>query len=307
MNICTHIKFSNNNIKKMLRKTLCYTRFLQSVTNFPRITIRNFVTPIENEPSKKNFSQEPPHNTGINPSENKFENKDYDELVKKLILRQALEVAKTEGWSMQTLEKASKNIFYKGESISKMYPKGPIELISFMRKQWISELKHELEIHKKSNKFTKTSDWLYFGLKWQLLKMAPYRKNWYQVLILSLEPRNLIQSLKNLNRTFDLLYKYADSMQVDLSYYSQRIMLMTILTRAEMFLMFDNSPNYEETWNFLKKQIDTLMENQDYFGWAFLSAIDIPKYISGISDQIIKLINNQTSDKNKENKNQNNQ
>ena len=228
----------------------------------------------ENDTSKFNEENKSEENKSkLNENEMSTINDD----LKESILEQAMKCAKRLGWSKNTLQTAAQDMGYMG-SIDKLFPEGPIELVLYARKKWIKELAKVLEEEKTKGQ----TDWLNFGMRFILERVSVYKKTWYQTIILGIQPSNMIQSMIGLNKIFDLLYKYKGDQSIDLSYYSKRMCLTLIYTRTELFLMFDNSKDNEETWKFLKQQIDALMNQDSFVNWATLSTIDLPTVLYGI-------------------------
>eukprot|EP00826_Nyctotherus_ovalis_P001615 TRINITY_DN10269_c0_g5_i4.p1 TRINITY_DN10269_c0_g5~~TRINITY_DN10269_c0_g5_i4.p1 ORF type:complete len:141 (-),score=23.78 TRINITY_DN10269_c0_g5_i4:92-514(-) len=110
-----------------------------------------------------------------------------------------------------------------------------------------------------------------------------YRANWHRAVLYNLQPANLVDGVVDLNRIFDLLYKYEGDQSLDMSYYCKRMALLTIYLRTKTFLMFDKSPDNENTWKFLRQQIDALIKRRSFVDWASLSTFDVPKVIIGLS------------------------
>lgn len=196
--------------------------------------------------------------------------------------------AMDEGWTRSTLQNSARDVGFTG-SIDLIFPKGPIELVVFARRVWLNRMKQGLEDIKKSGEKLHTAEWIYRGLKLELELALPYKKNWHQVMLLGLEPGNMLRSFSTLNRVFDLIWRYAGDQSIDFSYYTKRLAMTSIYVRAELFMLFDKSPDHAETWKFLRGLVDSL-NAKDFLRFASLSTVDLPKIACGVADIASQLL-----------------
>lgn len=214
-------------------------------------------------------------------SEESNKEEQVDKELKEQILKKAMRQAKKLGWSKEALESSAKDIGYTG-NIDILFPKGPIELLIYSRKQWKIELAKVLEEMKNTGEVMDRGDWIYFGLNFLLKKLASYKKDWMKTAVVELNPSNVMDSVGGLNKIFDLLYKYEGDQSLDMSYYCKRMSLFMIYLRTKTFLMYDTSPDNENTWKFLKQQVDALIKHKNLMQWTASCAYDVPKILNGM-------------------------
>eukprot|EP00831_Metopus_contortus_P003969 TRINITY_DN11462_c0_g1_i1.p1 TRINITY_DN11462_c0_g1~~TRINITY_DN11462_c0_g1_i1.p1 ORF type:complete len:199 (+),score=29.65 TRINITY_DN11462_c0_g1_i1:14-610(+) len=104
--------------------------------------------------------------------------------------------------------------------------------------------------------------------------------------LLALEPKNLIETAKAGSRVLDEICKFAGDCPIDLTYFPKRLVLVSIYARTSLFMMFDKSPNNEATWQFLKEQMNCLVDNFNPLKILSLSATDLPILSRGIAEYL---------------------
>jgi len=219
--------------------------------------------------------------------ENKEESVDNE--LKGEILKQAMQRAKKLGWTKEALESAAEDVGYT-EDINKLFPKAPIELLDYASKQWTTELEQALEDVKTKGQLMDHTDWIYFGLSFILKKVTAYKKCSWKSITFRVHPSDLVNGAVALNRIFDLLYRYEGDWSINMSYYCKRINLFAIYSRTIIFMMFDESKDNEETFKFLRKQLDLLVKQGNFLHWAYLGSYDIPKVVNGIFTTLFTLL-----------------
>ena len=59
--------------------------------------------------------------------------------------------------------------------------------------------------------------------------------------------------------TADLLWRTAGDTSTDFSYYTKRLILISVYSQTLLYWLNDRSPNYEKTWKFLDKRIQNVL------------------------------------------------
>lgn len=90
------------------------------------------------------------------------------------------------------------------------------------------------------------------------------------------QPSYLTDSLKELAKLSDEIWFLAGDTAVDPSWYTKRATLSIVYTSSELFMTTDQSPDFIETQNFLKKRLDEVQGVSDMIGtvtqWASFTA-----------------------------------
>lgn len=71
----------------------------------------------------------------------------------------------------------------------------------------------------------------------------------------------------NARQTADLLWRYADEIwtlagdrSLDYNYYTKRTLFLGVYASTELYLLTDQSEGHAETWHFLQRRIDDVLE-----------------------------------------------
>lgn len=73
-------------------------------------------------------------------------------------------------------------------------------------------------------------------------------------------PSNSLFGLKLLYRTVDLMWKRIHDKSTDLNYYTKRLTLSGVYSSTFLYWLNDESEDYGDTWNFLDRRINNVMQ-----------------------------------------------
>ncbi|ORY95867.1 rpsU-divergently transcribed protein, partial [Syncephalastrum racemosum] len=96
---------------------------------------------------------------------------------------------------------------------------------------------------------------LYTFLVLRLQLVQPYAAHWGDALAIMGHPGNLPESLKHLAEIVDDILYYAGDKNADFTWYTKRAELASIYASTEMFMIQDTSPDYTETYAFLRRRL----------------------------------------------------
>lgn len=192
--------------------------------------------------------------------EQKKHDKKYEDNMKNKILEASLNFIAEHGWTKAALVAGAQSVGYPGV-VSEMFPLGGSDLVLY----FYSVCNHRLSeyLRKKtenespdSNKQELIKIFIYDAVEKRLRMIVPYIEKWPQALATLTLSRAVPAALSNLLTLVDDICYYAGDRSVDLNWYVRRIALAGIYKITEMYMIQDKSPDHEETWKFLKKQLD---------------------------------------------------
>ncbi|MED5225852.1 MAG: COQ9 family protein, partial [Pseudomonadota bacterium] len=70
----------------------------------------------------------------------------------------------------------------------------------------------------------------------------------------------LYSSPRSLYKTVDTIWRNAGDSSVDFNFYTKRMLLTAVLTSTTTFWLADKSEGHEETWAFLDRRIENVMQ-----------------------------------------------
>ena len=101
----------------------------------------------------------------------------------------------------------------------------------------------------------------------QRLKMnVPYMTRWAEALAIMTYPQNAPKSLNLGLELVDSMWHIGGDTNVDMSWYTKRLILLGIYKTTELAMMQDQSDGYRETWAFLDRRFDDSNSLQDLLG-----------------------------------------
>ena len=181
------------------------------------------------------------------------------EAIRTSILQSALEEVHNYGWTEDALAAATTNKSTTNNQHMSMSVMGMItvdELIGFCMDQWNDQLKEDLQ--KKQESFLNESDIsdpLEEGLKTRLEYLIPYLESnrWHEGMALGIRgPSNALQTQKQLQQMVDIVVESAGRTELGTP---ERMALGAVYVATELHLLTDKSPDYEDTWVFLKDRM----------------------------------------------------
>jgi ubiquinone biosynthesis protein COQ9 len=177
---------------------------------------------------------------------------------KKSIMKAALTYVPTYGWTYQSLALGAKTIGLPG-TVHGMFEHGPIELVDYFSCTANEQLAEFMS--GQQNLRAKTSVFLQDVITARLTMIIPYIHNWPQALTLMAVPSNAPKSFAIFLRMVDDIWHSAGDRSTYFSWYTKRIILATIYSSTELYMLQDKSAGYQNTWHFLERQISALSQS----------------------------------------------
>ncbi|XKL62951.1 hypothetical protein PGB90_005315 [Kerria lacca] len=201
-------------------------------------------------------------NTSASKEQNDKQNndKEYENNIKKKILEVSLNFVIEHGWSKAAITAGAHSIGYSG-IISELFPLGGSDLVLYFYsvcnerlRDYLKE-KAENEPHDTDKqKYAKL--FIYDAVEKRLRMIEPYIDKWSQALATLTLSKAVPTALSNLLILADDICYFSGDRSVDFDWYVRRIALAGIYKVTELYMLQDKSPDYEQTWSFLKKQLD---------------------------------------------------
>ena len=249
--------FLNHYVLKSCRRA---TPFL----NIGRRTITR-TTSIQNN-NNNNIYDDLKHENNNNDNDDLDENEE----LKMMILKNALQYVPQFGWTVEALAAGAEEAGLPPVSHG-VISRGPVELVEYFStistnkaieesKKYFEETLDENSTDRSDNTLSQT-DKIKFATRKRLEMIEPYTDSWPQAMALGALPQNVPSTMKNISNTIDSLWKisgdYSDSNST--SYYTKRGILSGIYVSTEMYMLTDTSKDYSDTWDFLDRQVDNVL------------------------------------------------
>lgn len=180
------------------------------------------------------------------------------------VLESAISFVPIHGWSRQSVEAACQADGLPSGLHTLAMPQGPIDLVLHFyasRNQRLADTMTEWNVT--ASPQTRPSpgevdEFLYRALKYRLEQNIPVINEWPQALGLLALPSNLPSSVGLLAQLVDEVWAQAGDRSTDMTWYAKRLGLAYVYNLAEVYMLQDKSPEYENSWVFLRSRLADL-------------------------------------------------
>lgn len=180
-----------------------------------------------------------------------------DEL-RESLLTAALSHVAFDGWSDKTLNQAAEDIGVKRGILDLAFPGGSAEMIDLYAQQCDLEM---LEQAKKIKINTlKIREKITELVKLRIQAETSHKEAAHRTVSYLALPQNHLASLKIIYRTVDLMWKAISDPSTDFNFYTKRMTLSGVYTSTFMIWLGDESENNQESWSFLDRRIENVMQ-----------------------------------------------
>ncbi len=187
----------------------------------------------------------------------KNQDKTPDEL-RDSILAAALDHVAFDGWGKTTLKRAAEDVGIEEGIIDLAFPGGAIDMIDLQAQQAdIAMLEAAKEIDIDSLKIREKITEL---VKLRVKAELPHKEVIRRTMPFLALPQNHFASMRILYRTVDLMWKAISDPSTDFNFYTKRMTLSAVYSSTVLFWLNDDSEENFETWDFLDRRIENVMQ-----------------------------------------------
>ena len=186
------------------------------------------------------------------------------------LLESALHHVPDLGWSHETLNAAARDLHISEADVPVLVPGGPVSLVHhFVRKSNRSLSSHPLVVQEEEEEQS-VSERLALVSRARLEMVVPYldHGHWLNAMALSALPENAEETSRLALETVDEIWYVAGDRSVDYKWYTRRAGFVPVYCATELFLLTDDSTSKEETWNFLKRNVDMVFGDVNFVSAA---------------------------------------
>lgn len=170
---------------------------------------------------------------------------------KSLILEKFLKGAPFDRWSESNLKKASKACGFDPEYALVLFPEGMSEFT-----QYFNDLMNQNMSQKFDPKaYTKVSEKIIYLIELKLGLYSLYKEAIRSLVQYNIRPSNICAAQKQLWQTCDQIWYLAGDESTDYNHYTKRIILAAVYSRTLLYWLSDESEDYADTKNFLRRKI----------------------------------------------------
>jgi len=173
-----------------------------------------------------------------------------------------------------------------------MFSNGGNDLLIYFIKKSNLELKEYLE--EQSNMFTDAGEripiraFIRDAIEFRLRLIIPYIDAWPEAVSMLLHPALVAESAQLIGTMVDDVWFYAGDKSADFNWYTKRGILAKVYGATQLAMLSDDSPDFIDTWAFLDRQLDAVME----FGKVARNVQESAKLLQDIGEAGITQLSN---------------
>jgi ubiquinone biosynthesis protein COQ9 len=183
----------------------------------------------------------------------------YDRDADRLALLEAtLSHAAFDGWSQKAFDAGAKDAGIPADRALNAFPGGMAELLAFYHETEDSRM---LEAMAKANvSEMRVRDRIAFAVKTRLQRNTGHREAIKSACSFLAMPHNAGLALRLLYRTVDAMWYGAGDNATDFNFYTKRALLAGVYSSTVLYWLNDRSALSADTWSFLDRRIDEVMQ-----------------------------------------------
>lgn len=168
-----------------------------------------------------------------------------------------------DGWSRATMADTVKSLGLKAGEVQILFPRGSLDLIDLFM-GWADQQMAEQVKADPNFESLKIRQKIAQLVKYRLMAVEDHREAVRKAVgVLTLpDPRRQALALKGLWRTMDLMWRLAGDTSTDFNHYTKRTLLLGVYTSTLAVWLEDKSPDYGDSWAFLDRRIEDVMQIQ---------------------------------------------
>jgi len=180
------------------------------------------------------------------------------------ILQAALPHVPFDGWSAKTLRSAVSDAGLDPAMAQRAFPGGPRELADYLAadadRRMVEALAarnlEELPIRER----------IATAVRVRLELLAPHREALRLSLALRLKPGSAPHTMRAMYETVDAMWRAAGDTSTDFNFYTKRGLLAGVYVATLLYWLDDESEDFADTWAFLDRRIENIMQIQEVRG-----------------------------------------
>ena len=181
------------------------------------------------------------------------------ELRKKLLLA-ALRHVIFDGWTDKAFHRAISDLGWEMEEYDRLFPSGPSEAGVLLFQ--LANFSMSSTLVQKQFTELRTRDRVSFALRTWLTFLNPHKESVRRLVPFMSMPGNNLLGLECLYHTVDTIWYAVGDNSADFNFYTKRALLAGVMSSSTLFWLNDNSYESEDTWGFIDRRIENIMNIQ---------------------------------------------
>ncbi|GBM09813.1 Ubiquinone biosynthesis protein COQ9, mitochondrial [Araneus ventricosus] len=197
------------------------------------------------------------------------------------ILKAGLDFVPQHGWSKQSIALGAQSLGLSSSSHT-LIEDGSADLVHYFNFLCNEKLEDYLKEKYSSNKEkVNIQHYIEDALTHRLNMIIPYVSKWPEAMALMVSPLQFPTDSKNLLDLVDRVWYLSGDRSLDLTWYSKRVSLALAYRMCELSLLQDKSPEYSDTFEFLQRRVENIVNASEFIDNVANSTKHLPDLASG--------------------------
>ena len=180
------------------------------------------------------------------------------------ILAGVLAHAPFDGWTWHTVEAAAKDAGYQPIMARRYFPRGMSAVIAYYAGEADRQMLDGLDSRGLGN--LRIRDRIATLVRVRIEQDAPHRDAIRRLIGLQTTPQYAAAAAPQIGRTVDLMWRAAGDTATDFNWYTKRGLLAAVYSSTLLYWLDDSSHDYADSWAFLDRRIENVMQIQKVRG-----------------------------------------
>jgi len=205
------------------------------------------------------------------------------EPVREALLMEAVDHAAFDGWTDGLVERAAELADIDPNEALLAFPGGARDMVEYFSRWADRRMVEELSKHNLDN--MRIRDRVSLAVRLRLEVCAPYREAVRRAVTYETVPVNSPSAAQLIAETSDVIWRALGDQSHDFNFYTKRVLLGGVYSASLLYWLGDGSQGTQDTWAFIDRRIDNVMQIQKLKGEAEKVASRLPnpvKILAGL-------------------------
>ena len=163
-----------------------------------------------------------------------------------------------DGWTEACARAAARNAGLEGVDVGGLFPGGAIDMVAHYAD--LADRRMLIGLSERDVAAMRIRDRIATGIRTRLEQHVNDREAVRRAVAITAMPQHAAVALRTLYNTVDAIWRVAGDTATDFSFYSKRALLAWVYTATLLHWLDDDSEDHSETWAFLDRRIDNVMQ-----------------------------------------------
>ncbi|MGF1624074.1 MAG: COQ9 family protein [Alphaproteobacteria bacterium] len=163
-----------------------------------------------------------------------------------------------DGWTEACARGAARTAGLEGVDVRTLFPGGAIDMVAHYAD--LADRRMLIALSERDLPAMRIRDRIAAGIRIRLEQHVNDREAVRRAVAITTMPQHAVVAMRSLYNTIDAIWRVAGDTATDFSFYTKRALLGWVYTSTMLHWLDDDSEDHSETWEFLDRRIDNVMQ-----------------------------------------------